>query len=180
MLAQTSLQQSTPLAGPVYPWYAITVRQRYEKQVAAALTGKGYSPYVPARVVRKRWSDRIKLIEAPLFPGYVLCRLDIERRLPVLMTSGVTGFAGPGNVPAAIDEAEMRSVEALVQSGLHSSNCGFFAVGRRVRIDVGALTGCEGVLVRMKSGSRIVISLSLLQRSIAVDIDEAMVSVVHV
>jgi transcription antitermination factor NusG len=157
-------------------WYAIHTRPRQEKLVDNALGGKGYETFLPLCKRRRRWSDRIKELEVPLLPGYLFCRLDLgERRLPVLTTPGVREIVGIAGTPVAVSCGEIEAVRAVVASGLAASPWPFLRIGHRVRIHGGALAGVEGILVASKKGHRLVITVELLQRSVAVDVDEAWV-----
>jgi transcription antitermination factor NusG len=126
--------------------------------------------------LRKRWSDRIKEIEAPLFAGYLFCRFNPQDRLPILKTPSVLQIVSFNKVPAALDESEIRSVQTIVAAGLTHHPWPFLAVGDRVRIESGPLVGLEGILTNVKSSQRLVLSVTLLQRSVAVEIDSAFVS----
>jgi transcription antitermination factor NusG len=157
------------------PWFALHVRTCYEKTVATLLDGKGYEWFLPLYKSRRRWSDRVKEIELPLFPGYLFCRFDAQKRLPILKTPGVILVVGIGKAPIPIDPAEISAIQALVKSGLPSQPWPFLRVGERVRINYGALCGLEGILLNLKGHHRIVLSVTLLQRSVAVEIDAAWV-----
>jgi transcription antitermination factor NusG len=140
------------------------------------LLDKGYEGFLPLYRCKRRWSDRIKELELPLFSGYMFCRLDITRRLPVLVTPGVIRFVGIGRTPIPVDEAEISAILRIVTAGFQAQPHPYLQVGQRVRIDRGKLSGVEGILLAMKKSARLVISVSLLQRSVAVEIDEASVS----
>src|SRR5512136_1888440 len=127
----------------LYPWYAVQVRPRHEKLVASALLSKGFEGFLPLYRCKHRWSDRIKEIELPLFSGYLFCRLDINRRLPVLVTPGVIRFVGIGKTPMPVDENEMSAVLAIVGAGLQAEPHPYIQAGQRVRIDRGTLSGVE-------------------------------------
>jgi transcription antitermination factor NusG len=161
-----------------FPWFALQVRVRHESDVAAHLQGKGYEWFLPLYKRRKRWSDRIKETEAPLFPGYLFCRFNPQDRLPILKTPGVTQIVGYNRVPVPLDETEINAIRRLVSSGVPNQPCSFFQVGSRVRIETGALRGIEGILLELKGKRRLVLSISLLQRSVAVEIDSEAVSLV--
>jgi transcription antitermination factor NusG len=107
----------------------------------------------------------------PLFPGYLFCRLDVKQRTPILSSPGVVSLVGFGNEPVAIPDAEIEAVEALLLSGLPLTAHAFLREGQRVRITRGALEGIEGTLVRKKADCKFVVSIPLLQRSVAVEID---------
>jgi len=152
-------------------WFALSTRSQREKMVASLLHSKGYEEFLPLYRSHRRWSDRTKAIEKPLFPGYVFCRFDVQKRLPILMTPGVRFIAGIGKTPLAVNESEMASLQHVVQSGLQVEPWPFLQVGQRVRIERGALQGLEGILMGFKKPHRLVVSVTLLQRSIAVELD---------
>jgi transcription antitermination factor NusG len=158
------------------PWFALQVRARQETGVGEQLKGQGYERFLPFYKLRKRWSDRIKEIDAPLFPGYLFCRFNPHDRLPILKTPGVIQIVGFNNVPAEVDEDEILSIQRLVLSGVQHQPCPFLAVGDRVRISAGPLLGLEGLLTDIKGSHRLVLSVSLLQRSVAVEIDSAFIT----
>jgi transcription antitermination factor NusG len=158
------------------PWFALQVRARYEQGVADHLDGKGYELFLPVYKCRKRWSDRVKEVEAPLFPGYLFCRLNPQDRLPILKTPGVIQVVGTNRTPTAVDENEIQAIQAMVASGIPNQPWPFLTTGDRVRIESGPLSGLEGILVEFKGNHRLVLSVSLLQRSVAVEIDSAFVA----
>lgn len=144
-----------------------------------ALEGKGFEAFLPAYTSRRRWSDRIKELELPLFAGYLFCRMSLEeRRLPVLTTPGVRQIVGIGGTPTAVPEGEIDAVRAIVTSGLATRPWPFVEVGDRVRLRGGSLDGVEGILVATKTHHRLVVSVEILRRSVAVEIDQAWVEAV--
>jgi transcription antitermination factor NusG len=152
-------------------WYAIRVRPRAEKLVAAALRGKEYEEFLPLYRKRNRWSDRVKVIEYPLFPGYVFCRADLSGHPPLVTTPSVIGILSFGGSPALISEQEIEAIKTVLRSGFNSEPWPYLRDGDRVRIISGSLAGIEGLLVRSKSDCRIVLSVDVLCRSIAVEVD---------
>jgi transcription antitermination factor NusG len=152
-------------------WYALRIRPNHERLSAAALGAKGYEQYLPVFRSRRRWSDRVIDIEQPLFPGYIFCRFDAKKRLPILTSPGVVSVVGFGNEPVPIPESEIQAVQAILRSGLGAEPCPFLREGQRIRIRRGAFEGMEGILLKKKSEWRIVVSISLLQRSVSVEID---------
>jgi transcription antitermination factor NusG len=158
-----------------HPWFALRVRSRYENTVATILGGKGYEWLLPRYKSRRPWSDRIKEIQLPLFPGYIFCRFDLQHRLPILTTPGVVTVVGIGKRPVPIDDAEITAIQAAVRSGLPSRPWPFLQIGQRVRVEYGPLCGLEGILVDFKGRRRLVLSVNLLQRSVAVEVDGAWV-----
>ena len=159
-----------------YPWFALQVRSRYESIVTTQLTGKDYEWFLPIYKCRRRWSDRFKEIERPLFPGYVFCRLDPLNRLPILTIPGVALIVGIAKTPIPIDETEIAAIQAVVKSEIPSQPWPFLKIGQRVRIEYGPLCGLEGILLDFKGQHRLVLSVTLLQRSVAVQVEGAWVT----
>jgi transcription antitermination factor NusG len=158
-----------------FSWFALQVRTRHESGVASFLDMKGYEIFLPVYTSRKRWSDRVKKVESPLFPGYLFCQFDPQDRLPILTTPGVIQVVGYNRVPIPVEESEIQAIQALAASGLPNQPWPFLSVGDRVRIEAGPLRGCEGLLVEFKGNHRLVLSITLLHRSVAVEIDSASV-----
>ena len=151
-------------------WFALSTRSQREKMVSTLLHSKGYEEFLPVYRSRHRWSDRMKELEKPLFPGYVFCRFEMQKRLPILMTPGVRLIAGIGRTPLPVDDSEIMALQRVVESGLKTEPCPF-QVGQKVRIDQGALCGVEGILTAIRKPYRLIVSVTLLQRSVAVELD---------
>lgn len=139
--------------------------------MAAAFRAKGIPDFLPQYRIRRRWSDRTKTIELPLFPGYVFCRFVRRHSLSVRQTPGVVDVVGFGGKPEPIDESQIVAVQASVQSGRPVQPWPYLTAGDRVRIDCGPLAGVSGIMVREKGELRVVVNIELLQRSIAVEIE---------
>lgn len=157
-------------------WYALQTRAQHEKIVAQTLADKGYEEFLPLYRSRRRWSDRIKELELPLFPGYVFCRFDLEQRLPILVTPGIHHIVGIGKTPWPVEDAEIATIQSLVRTGLPTEPWQFLQVGQQVRIDSGPLEGLKGLLLAVRKPYRLVVSVTLLQHSVAVEIDSAWVT----
>ena len=158
-----------------HPWYALRVRSRHENTVASHLVARGYKSFLPLYKSNRRWSDRFKEIEVPLFPGYVFCRFNPLNRLPILTVPGIVHVVGFGRNPVAIDEGEIAAIQAVVESGLPRQPWPFLEIGQSMRIERGPLCGLEGILLSFRGHQRLVLSVSLLQRSVAVQIDQGWV-----
>ncbi len=156
-------------------WYALQVRPRFEKVVASTLVSKGYEGFLPLYSQRSRWSDRIKEIHLPLFPGYLFCRFNVNQRLPIVVTPGVVRVVGVGGTPFPVEEQEIQALQAIVLSKLQAEPWSYLNIGQKVRIELGSLAGVEGILTGVKGASKLVVSVSLLKRSVAVEIDESWV-----
>src|SRR5437879_5370408 len=124
---------------------------------------------------RRRWADRIKEIELPLFPGYLFCRFDQKNRFPIVVTPGVLQVVGVGKIPVPVADVEIAALQTAVQSGLPRQPWPFLQIGQRVRVEYGSLCGLEGILLTFKGRHRLVLSVTLLQRSVAVEVDVAWV-----
>lgn len=157
--------------GNTHSWFAVQVKTRRESAVATILEGKGYESFLPTYRSRRRWSDRVKELELPLFPGYLFCRFDAQSRLPILTTPGVVQVVGIARNPIPLDEDEIAAIQIVVRSGLSREPWPFLQVGGRARIECGPLYGLEGIVLAFKGRNRLVLSVSLLQRSVAVEID---------
>lgn len=164
---------STPENSTELPWFAIRVRPRYEKQVAQSIESKNIHTFLPLYAARRRWSDRTKEMHVPLFEGYVFCQLDPAERMPVLVTPGVLHFVGIGKTPVAVEPNEMEGLRKVIQFGSVVRPCPYLQVGDRVRVDDGPLRNTEGILLVGGEEDQVVVSVTLLQRSVAVKVDRA-------
>ena len=160
-----------PAASGGDPWYAIRVKPNFEKTAAASLRGKGYTEFLPLYRSVRRWSDRNKITELPLFPGYIFARFDAAQRVPILATPGVLNLVGFGKTPVAVDEAELEAIRRVAHEGLTAEPWPFLTEGQRVRVMCGALKGVEGQLLAIRNQSHLVLTVSLLQRAVVVHID---------
>jgi len=157
----------------LWPWFALMVRTGREKTATLLLENAGYECFLPVSKYTRRWSDRMKEIEVPLFPGYLFCRMDSHNRLPVLMTPGVIQIVGAGKTLIPVGEGEIAAIQRVVKNGLSTMPWPYLQVGDVARIEEGPLRGMTGIIVRIKSGMKLVLSVSLLQRSVAVEVDRS-------
>ena len=160
------------LPRPQLSWYALRVQSRLSSLASTTLRGKGYEEFLPLYRSRRKWSDRIKELELPLFPGYLFCRFDVSDRLmPILTTPGVIGILGAGKTPVPVDLEEIEAIRAILRSGLAAQPWPLLRVGAKVYIERGPMAGLEGIIARTDKVYRLVVSVSMLQRSVAVEID---------
>ncbi len=162
-----------------WPWFAILVRTGREKTATLLLENAGYECLLPVSKCTRRWSDRTKVVEVPLFPGYFFCRMNPHNRLPVLITPGVIQIVGVGKTPIPVEEEEIAAVQRVEKSGISAMPWPYLQVGHVARIEDGPLQGLTGIVVKIKSGMKLVLSVSLLQRSVAVEVDRNWISDVH-
>jgi len=163
-----------------HPWYALRIRSRFEKFAAKHLRDQGYQEYLPLSRSTRRWSDRIKTVRTPLLPGYLFCKFDIQNRLPILVVPGVLSIVGIGKTPATIPESEISSLQRIISSGMQCGLWPFVQVGQSVSVERGPLAGLKGIVIEVKSNLRLVLSLPLLQRAVAVEIDRSCVDTHYV
>jgi len=159
-----------------FRWFALQVRSKWEGATAGLLRGKGLETLLPTYTSKRKWSDRFKIVESPLFPGYVFCRFDVHNRLPVLITPGVISVVGRGKTPIAVDDTEILSVQAAIRAGVHMEPWPYVQIGERVRVKDDVLGGMEGILTSFKGSHRVIISVSLLRRSVALEIDRSRIT----
>ena len=173
----SSSKEIANLAGSlgVSSWHALYTRHQHEKVVAQALSGKGFDVFLPQYRTVHRWKDRQKELLLPLFPNYVFIRGGLDRMLSIVTTPGVHSLVSWGGRAADIPSEEIEAVRRLVESPLQVEPHPFLKCGDLVRIKSGALEGIEGILVRKTRGFRLVLSVEMLSKSAAVEVDVSMV-----
>jgi transcription antitermination factor NusG len=152
-------------------WHALYTRHQHEKTVTRVLSNKGHEVFLPLYSVAHRWRDRNKQLWMPLFPCYVFLRGGLDRRLQILTTPGVFTIVGWASRPAVIPQVEIDAVRKVVESSLRVEPHPFLQCGDRVRVKSGPLQGLEGILIRKMNQFRLVISMKMLGRSAAVEVD---------
>jgi transcription antitermination factor NusG len=160
-------------------WYVLTVVPQHELSVNQHLETKGFEAYVPTYRVRRRWSDRVKTVTLPLFPGYVFCRFSAGARVPVLNTPGVRGAVSFASQLAHLEENEIERIHRLAESGLHLEPLAGLKTGMQVKIIDGPLCGMHGVLAQVNGTARVVVNVDLLNRAVAVQIEIEAVARLH-
>ncbi|MGH7866111.1 MAG: UpxY family transcription antiterminator [Candidatus Dormibacteraceae bacterium] len=152
-------------------WHALYTRYQHEKLVEQLLIEKGFETFLPLYQVSHRWKDRIRPLLLPLFPSYVFIRGGLDRRLDIVTTTGVHTIVGNRERAGTVTEAEIGVMRQLVETKLRVEPHPFLKVGDRVRVKFGSLAGFEGILVRKKNQCRLVLSVQLLQQSVATEVD---------
>ena len=154
-------------------WYAVQTCANHEKRVLEQLGQRTVEAYLPLYQSVRRWKDRRMRLELPLFPGYVFVHLALRDRLRVLRTPSVVRLVGFGGQPAALPDQEIEALRQGLTHAMRIEPHPYLKVGQRVRVKAGPLQGLQGILVRKKNVSRFVISLDLIMRSVAAEIDVA-------
>ena len=152
-------------------WLAIHTRHQHESLAARSLVYKGFEVFLPQYTSVRQWSDRTRELSAPLFPGYVFLRGAPEHQIRILTTPGVLSVVGFSGIPAIIPDVEIESVRQTLARRVHIEPYPFLNCGDWVRVKNGPLEGIEGILVRKKNQFRLVLSVQLLQKSAAVEVD---------
>jgi len=178
LLSLFSEKEKPPPTGKAL-WYALQVWSRKESFVSLHLQGLGYECFLPTYKCQRKWSDRVKDLDQPLFPGYLFCRFDFHSRRPLVMAPGVIQIVGNGKTPLPVADAEIERIQIAVSSEAPRQPWPYIEVGERVRVNYGSLRGLEGILINFKGSHRVVVSVSLLQRSVAVEVDLAWVNAVE-
>src|ERR1700722_5459695 len=153
-------------------WYAVSVRPKHERMVTRHLEHQGLNHFLPFYRSVRRWKDRPKELDMPLFPGYVFVNLDLRDRLGVLRAPGVVQFVTFQGQPAAVPDSEVRALESSLCAGLRPQPHPYLRQGKKVRVKSGLLADAEGIMIRRKDGFRLVLSIELISRSVMLEVDE--------
>lgn len=154
-------------------WYALYTCANSERRVAEQLNQRGIEHFLPQYESLRHWKDRKVRLQLPLFPGYVFVHLAVQNRLRVLQIPGVVHIVGFGGHATPLADEDVARVRKCLDDGFRAQPHPFLQTGRRVRVCSGPLAGLEGIIVRRRSAARFVISFALIQRSIAVELDGA-------
>lgn len=176
----TLLSPSTETAASTYSiesrtanWYALCTCSRHERQVAAHLQRRDIEFLLPLYESVRRWKDRRVKLQLPLFPGYIFVHTSLQHRIEVLSVPGAARFVTFSGRPAALSETDLLRLRNGLDQGIHVQPHPYLKVGRRVRVRSGPLAGTEGILLRKKDQFRLIVSIDLIMRSVAVEIDAA-------
>jgi transcription antitermination factor NusG len=151
-------------------WYALYTRHQHEKMVDQVLTNKGFNTFLPLYATIHNWKDRTKALTLPLFPCYVFLKGGIDRRLHILTTPGIYGLVSSAGQPAVIPDTEIEAIRRVVESGARVEAHPYLKCGNWVRVKCGPLIGIEGILVRKKNISRLVLSVEILGTAAAIEV----------
>lgn len=152
-------------------WFALQVTPRHEISVDTLLNCKGYERFLPLCTVRRNWSDRVKTLEQPLFPGYLFCRIPQMALGPILRTPGVIRIIGFGGKPCPVPDYEIEQLQQVMHCSRNNCCVPFLAVGQRVKIKTGPLAGIVGLIIKLKNRHCLVLSVESIMKSVAVDIE---------
>lgn len=165
------IQQSD--TGNAANWYALYTAARHEKSVAGQIERHGLSYFLPLYRSVRRWKDRRKELDMVLFPGYVFVRIAPQRMVQVLQLPGAVRIVGFNGKPAALPDHEIEGLRSRLSSSSHFEPHPYLCVGRRVRVRSGPMQGLEGIIQRRRDRCRLIFTMDLIMRSVAVEVDEA-------
>jgi len=154
------------------PWFALQTRPKNERKVESSLKQKGYECFAPTYRLKRKWSDRIVEIDFPLFPGYVFCRFNAAAFGKAISTQGVTRIVGFGGTPAEVAREEIETLQFLARSKFLLEPWKYLPSGTMVLVETGPLAGVQGIISGDGNRAQLVISVTLLQRSVAVQLGE--------
>jgi transcription antitermination factor NusG len=160
-------------------WYAAYTRSRHEKVVAEALQQRTVEHFLPLYETIRKWKNGRFKVQLPLFPGYLFVHIDLRDRLRVLQVPGVVRLVGFNGVPASLPQVELEIIRSALSKGVEVEPHPYLRVGQRVRIISGPMEGLQGILLRRRGRPRVVVSVDLIMRSVALDIDAAQIEPVR-
>jgi transcription antitermination factor NusG len=153
-------------------WYAVYTCANHERCTADQFRSRGIDHFLPQYESVRKWKDRKVRLSLPLFPGYVFVHLALQDRLSVLQVAGVVRLVGFNGQPTAVPAEDVARIREFLSQGFRAEPHPFLQIGRRVRVHSGPLAGMEGIILRRKSRTRLVISFELIQRAMAVEVGE--------
>jgi transcription antitermination factor NusG len=157
------------------PWYALYTKHQHEKTARDHLARKGFEVLLPLYRTAHRWKDRTKILQLPAFPCYLFIRAELDRKVDVLKTPGVFWFVESGGRACEVPESDVAGIRKIVESSARVEPHRFLKSGEFVQISRGPLAGVQGILTRIKNNYRVVLSVDVLQRGIAVEVDLSMI-----
>lgn len=152
-------------------WYAISTKARHEKKVHANLIKKSIISYLPLQTFHRKWSDRYKIVEEPLFSCYLFVKIPLKDRLQVLQTDGVVRLVSFNGIPATIPDSQIDAIEIILKKKKEIEKVDYLTPGQKVEVVRGALKGITGILMKVKNSHRLVLRLDSIMQAISVDID---------
>ena len=175
---ETSVSGS-PAAETEYEWFAFRVRPKHEKSVGLQLQEKRQECFLPLVRHERKWGNRLTAVDLPLLPGYIFCRSHRFGFLPILKTPGIVNVLRAGATPVSVPEPEIEALRTAIAAKAPMEACPFVAAGQIVQVERGPLAGLSGIVVEVKNAKRLVLSVTLLQRSVLVHLDSESLKVEH-
>lgn len=168
-------ETGTAAAGPAMPnptrWFALVIHQYKREQCEQMLRQLGYEYFSPCTGIVRELSDRQKRMQVPLFPGYIFCRFNPEKRLALLQVPGILGVVGSGKQLLEVDRNEIEAIRMALASKLPIEPFNEIVPGQKVKVMQGPLRGLKGRLVRIETQSRLLLSVTMLNRTVSVEVE---------
>jgi len=152
-------------------WYAISTRAKHEKKVHSQLTQKGITSFLPLQTFYRRWSDRYKEVQEPLFSCYVFVKIALQQRLQVLQTDGVVRLVSFNGIPATIPDDQIQAIKKILENNYQIERVDYLTPGQKIEVRQGPLKGTRGILVEVKNSHRLIIRIDSIMQAISVNID---------
>jgi len=154
-------------------WLALQVAPQHEQKVGKLLEYRGFEQFLPTCKIRRQWSDRVKIVIQPLFPGYIFCRSSRSRAAGILALRGINKILSFGGKLCAIADEEIARLRTIANSGMDPRPFPYVNVGQQVQIiREGPLFGIVGILKSVKNCTRLVISVEMITKSISIEVDQ--------
>ena len=152
-------------------WYALSTRARHEKKVYERLQQKQVDCFLPLQTKNRKWSDRYKIVEEPLFSCYIFTNIALKDRLQVLQTDGAVRFVSFNGIPATIPQSQINAIKIVLEEKKEIERIDYLTPGQKIEVIQGPLKGTYGVLINVKNKHRLVLRLDSIMQAISVDID---------
>lgn len=160
-------------------WYALSTKARHEKKVHNQLKEKGINCFLPLQTFFRRWSDRYKKVQEPIFSCYVFVQIALRDRLNVLQTDGAVRLVSFNGIPATIPEDQIEAIRAILENNYQMERVDYLTPGQKVEVVQGPLRGTKGVLAQIKNSRRLIIRIDSILQAISIDIDHRDIKVVN-
>ena len=181
-LRRTMLETSRSIYGElnVIPnWYALSTKARHEKKIHNKLIQKGITSFLPLQTFHRRWSDRYKKVQEPLFSCYLFVKIPLKDRLLVLQTDGAVRFVSFNGIPATIPEYQINTIKAILENDLPIERVDYLTPGQKIEVMQGPLKGTKGILAEVKNNHRLIVRIDSIMQAISVDIDYRDIKIVE-
>jgi len=152
-------------------WYALSTKARHEKKVHSQLIQKGFISYLPLQTFFRRWSDRYKEVQEPLFSCYIFVKMALRERLKVLQTDGVVRLVSFNGIPATIPEDQVDAIKAILENNCQIERVNYLTPGQKVEVVQGPLRGTRGILAQIKNSHRLIVRIDSIMQAVSIDID---------
>ena len=160
-------------------WYALSTKARHEKKIHNKLIQKGITSFLPLQTFHRRWSDRYKKVQEPLFSCYLFVKIPLKDRLLVLRTDGAVRFVSFNGIPATIPEYQINTIKAILENDLPIERVDYLTPGQKIEVMQGPLKGTKGILAEVKNNHRLIVRIDSIMQAISVDIDYRDIKIVE-